>query len=176
MRRRDDGSVEREPEWRARTRCASCRKGGCLYLPGDYPHRQYQPDVVADVVARQAAGNSAAEAAKPASASATSARRWSDWVANLCDPAPLLAQAARLDPDVALSGIAGSAGRFARAELGVMLDVLERFGAVLVKLGEALGSVSGLGRVLEWQHRTHDLVLALTIEPRSLSPPMVPQR
>jgi hypothetical protein len=125
------------------------------------------------VVARHAAGHSAAEAAEPASASATSARRW---VANLCDPASLLAQAAGLDPDVTLSGIAGSVGRFARGELGMMLDVLERFGTVLVKLGGALGSVSGLGRVLEWQRRTHDLVVALTIEPRSLSPPMAPPR
>jgi hypothetical protein len=122
---------------------------------------------VADVVARCVSGMSAANAAAAAGASATSARRWSAWTRKLCDPAEALALVARIDPGAMLAGVASVLG-----ELAVMLDVLERVGTALVRRGVELACQSGVGRVLEWQHRVHRIVIWLTVEPRCLSPPM----
>lgn len=65
--------------------------------PGIYPRRQYQLDVVADVGAAVALGGQPPEeAAAPASASATSARRWVRWLADLAPPVDLAALGGRL--------------------------------------------------------------------------------
>lgn len=175
LRRLVDGAVERGEQWLARMKCSSCRHGSTLYPPGLYPRRQYQLDVVADVVATMAFGDSGpTQAAREVAGSPTSARRWSGWVAELCDAATLITATARIDPDA--SAGAGIAARTwqspARAQLARVLDALETLGGALVRAGVMLGSHSGLGRVLEWQHREHGDVVGLVCEPRRLSPPM----
>jgi len=175
LRRLFDGAVERGEQWLARTKCSLCRHASTLYPPGLYPRRQYQLDVVADVVATMAFGERGpTQAAREVAGSPTSAQRWAQWVTELCDAATLLTVTARIDPDA--SAGAGIAARTwpspVRSQLARVLDALETLGGALVRAGVALGSRSGLGRVLEWQHRSHGDVVGLVCEPRRLSPPM----
>jgi len=159
----------------ARARCKSRNCVGFVVRPGDlYPHRQYQPDVVAKVVAAVAiGGETPAKAAAAAQASATSARRWTGWVAKLIEVSVALALGARLWPDgVAGAGLAATPAPSTRALAARVLQALEHLGAALQRTGAALVSKTGLGRVLEWQHRTHRDVVRLVVEPRSFSPAM----
>jgi len=170
-----DGALERAEQWLARMKCSSCRHGSTLYSPGMYPRRQYQLDVVAEVVATMAFGDRGpTEAAREVTGSPTSARRWTRWVAQLCAPARLIAVTTWIDPDA--SAGAGMAARTSelcdRWRVSRVLDALETLGGALVRAGVTLGSCSGLGRVLEWQHRSHGEVVGLCCEPRRLSPPM----
>ncbi len=166
------GRVE---QWFSRARC----KGGCpdftVRPPALYPQRQYQLDVVSGVVgAVTLGGEAAARAAAPVGASATSARRWTAWVAQLADVGALLSIAQRLDPDAA-PGAGLSAARLpspTRALAAQVLHGLEHLGAALVRTGVALASKSGLGRVLEWQHALHGDVYGLVAGVRRLSPAM----
>ena len=170
-----DGAVERGEQWLARLKCSSCRHGSTLYAQGMYPRRQYQLDVVAEVVATMAFGDrGATRAAREVAGSPTSARRWAGWVAELCDPATLIRTSAWVDPDASAgAGIAArTCSSAARSPLARVLDALETLGGALVRAGVTLGSRSGLGRVLEWQHRVHGDVVGLVCEPRCLSPPM----
>jgi hypothetical protein len=169
-------SVKRMDRWRARAKCPSCKVSVTVYPPGDYPHRQYQLDVVADVAAAVAIGGEpAAQAAKRAKASATSARRWTDWVADLIEPIDLLAVTRTIDPDApagaGLGVVDAVSSRYSRAAR--VLTVFEELGAALVRRGVELCCRTGLGSVLEWQYRRHGDVIHLVAEPRSLSPPMV---
>jgi hypothetical protein len=84
----------------------------------------------------------------------------------------MLAQVARLDPSATFAGVASTAGEFLDRPLAVMLDALERIGGALVRCGVVLACCSGLGRLLEWQHRAQRIVVGLVVEPRCLSPPM----
>lgn len=155
-----------------------CKSGGCadfVVRPGDlYPRRQYQPDVVAKVVAAIAVGGETpAKAAAAVQASVTSARRWTGWVAKLIEVSAALALAARLWPDgVAGAGMATTPAPSTGALAARVLQALEHLGAALQRTGAALISTSGLGRALEWQHRTHGDVVHLVVEPRSFSPAM----
>lgn len=155
-----------------------CKSGGCVDFvvrPGDlYPHRQYPPDVVAKVVAAVAiGGETPAKAAETVQASATSARRWTGWVAKLIDVSAALALATRLWPDgIAGAGLATTPAASTTSLAARMLHVLEHLGEALQRSGAALVSKSGLGRVLEWHHRTHGEAVHLVVEPRSFSPAM----
>lgn len=164
------GRVE---QWLAR---AKCKKGCPAFVnerPGElYPHRQYQPDVVAGVVAAVAlGGETPARAATAVKASPTSARRWTVWVAKLVNVAAVLALAGQLWPDgVAGAGMAATPASSTSAVAARVLHALEYLGAALVRSGVVLASKSGLGRLLEWQHRLHSDVVHLVAEPSSFSP------
>ena len=158
--------VERLELGLARAKCASCRLGFTCYPPGFYPRRQYQLDVVAEVVAAVAVGDEpVAQAAAASSASATSVRRWSAWIAALAEVAALHAVAAQVDPAGATVATATP-----RSPVAAVLDGLEVLGAALVRAGVAMVELPGLGRVLGWQHRGHAVVVGLA-GPR-LSPAM----
>lgn len=162
--------------WLARVRCKSGDCADFVLRPGElYPHRQYQLDVVAGVVSAVALGDEApAKAATRATASKTSAYRWTSWVARLAEVGALLALAHRTDPD-AVAGMGLSAAATAspvRALAAQVLIALEHLGEALLRSGLALASRTGLGRVLEWQLRQHGDVIHLVVEPRSLSPGM----
>ena len=150
----------------ARVKCSSCRHGFTSYPPGIYPRRQYQLDVVADVVAAVAVGDEpVAQAAAASSASPTSVRRWSAWIAALAEVGALHAVAAQVDPASATVTTATPRSRGA-----AVLDALEVRGAALIRAGVAVVERTGLGRVLGWQHRAHGDVFGLA-GPR-LSPAM----
>ncbi len=169
----EDGEFERRECKRRRCKCSKCRHGFTCYEPAHYPRRQFQPDVVAQVTARMAfEGATSRVAAATARASPSSARRWTAWVAELGEPAELLRVATELEPEApALPGIATPPeARGRRALAARVLDAMERLGACLIRRGVELGSRCGLGRVLEWQHRTQGEVIGLTAEPRSFHP------
>jgi hypothetical protein len=135
---------------------------------GFYPRRQYQLDVVAEVTAAVAiGGESVADTAASSSASPTSVRRWSAWIAALADVTALHAVAAQLDPSTA-----PVATPTPRSRTAAVLDALEVLGAALVRVGVAVVERTGLGRVLGWQHRAHGDVLGLVAGPRRFSPAM----
>jgi hypothetical protein len=163
------GSVERVARWLSRSKCSSCARSVTCYPAEHYPHRQYQLDVVAEVVAAVAiGGESAGEAAARAASSATSARRWTAWVAALVEPAALLSLAQQLEQVTAV----GVGASVVDAPAARVLVGLEALGAALVRCGVAVVSRTGLGRVLEWQQRAHGDVVHLVSEPRRLSPAM----
>jgi len=169
------GLVERWELPVPRAKCSSCKHGFTCYPPGIYPRRQYQLDVVAAVAAAVALGaQPLARAAGAAHASATSARRWTAWVASLSRPRELLAVAARLDPDApAGAGLSiHPAGEARRSCAARVLAALEHVGAALVRRGLALAARTGLGRVLGWQHEAHGDVYGLVAGVRHLSPAM----
>lgn len=163
----------RSEQWLTRAQC----KRGCPSFvdgwPGElYPHRQYQPDVVAGVVAAVALGDETpASAAKAVTASTTSARRWTGWVAKLVNVAAVLALAGQLWPDgVSGAGVSSTPGACAKAAAARVLQALEYLGEALVRSGARLVSKSGLGRLLEWQHRQHGDVVYLVATPSRFSP------
>lgn len=157
---------------------AQCKQGCPSFVesrPGaTYPHRQYQPDTVAAVVAAVALGGQpAGKAAAGVTASATSARRWTRWVASLVGVATVLREAGRLWPDgVVGAGISSTPGTSTREVAARVLQALEYLGEALVRVGVRLASTTGLGRMLEWQHRQHREVVHLVAEPSSFSPAM----
>ncbi len=161
----------------ARAKCCLCHVSFTCYPPGHYPRRQYQLDVVTEVVAAVAISEgSGVQVARAVGASATSVRRWFRWVGALIEPSVALACAVQLDPDslagAGLSTLATSA-RAVGATVARVLGALEHFAAALLHRGIQVGACTGLGRVLEWQHRYHGVYVALVAEPRRLSPPMV---
>jgi len=161
--------------WLPRVRCRSGTCPDFVVRPSElYPRRQYQLDTVASVAAAMAiGGQSAAQAAAPATASPTSARRWTRWVAQLAEPGALIAATRKIDPDApAGAGLSVTvpSGLWSRAAL--VLCALEELGLALVRRGVELVSRTGLGRVLEWQHRLHRVVVGLVVERRHLSPAM----
>src|SRR5262245_6142624 len=162
--------VERRELALPRAKCSACRLGFTCYPPGFYPRRQYQLDVVADVVAVVAVGGeSVTDTAVMSSASPTSVRRWTAWVAALAEVGVLHAVAAELDPSVAVV-----ASPIPRSRVAAVLDALELLGGVLVRAGVAVVERTGLGRVLGWQHRRHGDVYGLVAGARRLSPAMAP--
>ena len=169
--------VERRELSLARAKCSSCRAGFTCYPPGVYPRRQYQLDAVADSVGRAVlGGESARRAAAPVGASATSARRWTAWIAALAEPAALCAATARVDPDApAGAGLSAvTAARPAGAPAARVLHALEQLGLALVRAGVAAAAAvrTGLARVLHWQHVAHGDVVLLAAAPSRLSPAM----
>lgn len=155
-------------------KCSSCRRAFTCYPPGFYPRRQYQLDVVADVVAAVALGSEPiAHVAATVTASATSARRWTAWVGALARAGELVAATAQVDASVATVALPPPrAARHPRAA-GVLAG-LEALGAALVRVGVAAVERTGLGRVLGWQHRRHGDVYGLVRGPRSFSSAMAP--
>ena len=163
------GSVERVARWLSRSKCSSCARSVTCYPAEHYPQRQYQLDAVADVVAAVAlGGESARKAAARATSSATSARRWTAWVAALAEPGALLSLAQRIEQQTAI----GMGVSVVDAPAARVLGGLEALGAALIRRGVELVSRTGLGRVLEWQRRAHGDVVHLVSEPRRLSPAM----
>jgi hypothetical protein len=170
-----DGHRSRCERCLPRAKCTICRHSFTCYPPGHYPHRQYQLDIVGEVVAAIAIGaEGATKAVAPATASPASGRRWTAWVAQLAAPAALLAVAQRLDPGAPVgAGISTTESASDTRSLAAhVLDALEHLGAALVRRGVDLASRTGLGRVLEWQPRLHRDVVYLVAEPRCLSPAM----
>lgn len=157
---------------------AECKLGCPSFVesrPEDvYPHRQYQPDVVAGVVAAVALGDeSPRQAAARVTASATSGRRWSRWVAALVEVRAALALAAHLSPDGTVgAGLSTTPGDSVKAVAARVLQALEYLGEALVRAGVTLASKTGLGRLLEWRHRHHGEVVHLVAEPSRFSPGM----
>jgi len=163
------GSVERVARWLSRSKCSSCARSVTCYPKEHYPHRQYQLDVVAEVVAAVAIGcESVTKVAARATSSATSARRWTAWVAALAEPAALLSLTQRIEQETSV----GVGASLADATAARVLVGLEALGTALMRRGLDLVSRTGLGRVLEWQHRAHGDVVHLVSEPRRLSPAM----
>jgi hypothetical protein len=140
-------------------KCSQCKRGFTCYPPDLYPHRQYQLDVVAEVVASVTVGQaSAASSAARIGAGPTSVRRWVKWVADLGRPSELLAAAARIDPDGATAGGLSAAVAWTRpstARAAEVLLALERLGAAAVRRGLGVVARTGLGRVLLWQLQAH---------------------
>lgn len=170
-----DGVKERWEVWLARAKCAACHHGFTCYPPGHYPRREYQLDVVAEVAAAVALGHqSGVAAAAPATASPTSAWRWTRWVAALASPAELYALATELDPDApAGAGVAAlPAATPARSAAAEVLTALELVGAALPRVRLGLPARSGLGRLLTWQHEAHGVALRLRDGLGGLSPAM----
>jgi hypothetical protein len=170
-----DGVRERWEQWLARGKCTVCRHGFTCYPPGYYPRRQYQLDVVAEVAAAVALGDeSGVTASAPATASPTSAWRWTRWVAALASPAELYALATELDPDApAGAGVATlPAATPMRAAAAAVLTALEQVGAALPRARPGLAARSGLGRLLTWQHEEHQVLLRLRDGLGRLSPAM----
>lgn len=165
--------VERREVTLARGKCSSCLVGFTCYPPGIYPGRQYQLDVVADVVAAVTLGGEPVEhAAAICSASATSVRRWTAWVAALASAGELHAAAARLDASTAT--VASTCLTSPHRPASAVLMALEVLGAALVRVGVTVVERTGLGRVLGWQHRCHGDVYGLVTGPTKFSPAMVP--
>lgn len=165
----ESGQGLRKQVVRRRARCPKCSVSFGIYKDNHYPHRQYQIDVVASVTAAVVVVGQSAQASARVGASATSARRWKRWVGELTAPGELIATAQELDPDAGSgSGISGAGpGQAAR-----VLFALEVLGAALVRRDVSLRSRSGLGRVLEWQHRYHGVTVWLKSSLRRLSPAM----
>lgn len=155
-------------------KCSCCHRAFTCYPPGFYPRRQYQLDVVADVVAAIALGSEPiAHVAATVTTSATSARRWTGWVAALTRAGELVAAAAQVDASVATVALPPPRGaRHPRA--AAVLAGLEALGAALVRVGVAAVERTGLGRVLGWQHRRHGDVYGLVGGHRSFSSAMAP--
>jgi hypothetical protein len=168
----EDGKPARVERILRRAKCSACLVSFTCPSEDLYPRRQYQLDVVADVVAAMALGAaSAASAASKAGASATSARRWTTWVAELAEPRELLAVAAQIGaaPHVG-AGVSLRSGFGVRGRAALVLDALEHLGAALVRCGVALVARSGLGRVLVWQRASQREVLGVASAPKNLSP------
>lgn len=171
----EDGAAQRVEQWLARARCSACRTSFTCYPDELYPRRQYQLDVVAQVVAEVSLGDQGAPAAaREIGASPTSVRRWLGWVAGLVEPGELLRATVHVDPTApAGSGISRHVGDDVRGRAARVLDALEQLGAALVRRGLALAQRSGLGRVLGWQRSLFGDVVGLVSEPKTLSPAMV---
>lgn len=155
-------------------KCSSCHRGFTCYPPGFYPRRQYQLDVVADVVASVALGSeSVVQTATAVSASCTSARRWTAWVAALARASELHVAVAQIDLSAATVALPPPTdARHPRA--AAVLAGLEALGAALVRAGIVVVERTGLGRVLGWQHRRHGDVYGVVAGARSFSPAMAP--
>lgn len=168
------GAAVRVEQWLARAKCSACRKSFTCLPDSLYPRRQYQLDVVADVVADIALGEShAPAAARAVGASPTSARRWVAWVAALAEPRDLLAATVELDPAMPAGvGISRHPGDDVRARAARVLDALEQLGGALARRGVMGAMRSGLGRVLGWQRSLFGDVVHLVTEPKALSPAM----
>ena len=153
-------------------KCSCCHRGFTCYPPGVYPRRQYQLDVVAEVAAAVALGGEPiGHIAAAVTASSTSARRWTAWVAALVRSSELVAAAAQVDPTVAT--VALPPPRVARhPRAAAVLAGLEALGTALVRVGVAAVERTGLGRVLGWQHRHHGDVYGVVGGPRSFSSAM----
>jgi hypothetical protein len=157
------GVAERCEQWLALAKCSACRRGFTCYPPGHYPRRQFQLDVVAEVVAQASLGGCTFRgAAAPVGTSRTSAWRWAHWVERLAAPAELYAVATRLDPDAPV-GVVPQAVLMApvRAVAAQVLAALEQVRLGLQRVGRGLGAATGLGRVLGWQYQEHGLVVGL---------------
>ena len=153
-------------------KCSSCHRAFTCYPPGFYPRRQYQLDVVADVVAGIALGSEpVTHIAAAATASSTSARRWTAWVAALTHAGELVTAAAQVDASVAT--VALPPPRTARhPRAAAVLAALEALGAALVRVGVVAVERTGLGRVLGWQHRRHGDIYGVVGGPASFSSAM----
>lgn len=168
------GVAARVEQWLARAKCSACRTSFTCYPEVLYPRRQYQLDVVAQVVAAVSLGeHSAPAAACDIGASPTSARRWTKWIAEIAEPSELLRVTAQIDPAApAGTGISRHVGDGVRACAARVIDALEQLGAALVRRGLSLAMRSGLGRVLGWQRGLFGDVVHLVTEPKTLSPAM----
>lgn len=165
------GRVHRREVTRDRAECGGCKVSSTLYEEGHYPRRQYQLDTVARVAGAMAiGGQTAPRAAATVTASPTSARRWTRWVALLTDPGELRAVTRKIDPDTPAGAGASVAALATRA--AQVLVALEELGAAVLRRGMALVSRTGLGRVLEWQYRWHRVLVTLVGEAVHLSPAM----
>jgi hypothetical protein len=155
-------------------KCSCCHRAFTCYPPGFYPQRQYQLDVVADVVAGVALGSEpVVHVAAAVTASSTSARRWTAWIAALTRASELVAAAAQVDASVATVALPPPrAARHPRA--AAVLAGFEALGTALVRVGVAVVERTGLGRVLGWQHRRHGDVYGVVRGPRSFSSAMAP--
>jgi hypothetical protein len=153
---------------RSRVRCSSpdcTARDWTLYEEGDYPHRSFQPDVVADAVADVELGAQSMTAAATAhAASRDSVRRWTGWVSDLAKPRDLEQLVARIDPDAALI-----ATRPTSSPAGAVLGLLERLVDVLARRGVPLPrGGSGLARLLAHRLARFGEVFFLT----RFSPPL----
>jgi hypothetical protein len=169
------GRIESCERWLTLGKCTKCKQGFTCYPDDQYPHRQYQLDVVADVVAGVAlGGESLKQAAGRAEASSTSVRRWTEWISQLGPLDSLLAVVQRLEPSTAVSvGLSAVTSREPmRSRAGQVLKALEEMGQRLVRNGVKIACATGLGRVLGWQRQAHGDVVHLVTEPRMLSPAM----
>ncbi|HEY3359331.1 MAG TPA: hypothetical protein VGQ83_39140 [Polyangia bacterium] len=157
------GVVERCERWLALAKCSACRRGFTCYPRGFYPRRQFQLDVVAEVVADASLGGRTLRgAAAPVGTSRTSAWRWAHWVERLAAPGELYGVATRLDPDAPV-GMVPRAAVMApvRAAAAQVLAALEQVGLALRRVGRGGEAAKGLGRVLGWQYQEHTLVVGL---------------
>lgn len=170
----EDGAIVRVEHWVPRATCSLCPRGFTCHPEPLYPRRQYQLDVVARVVAAMAVGEmGTSSAAKLASASPTSARRWMTWTASLVDVGEMVKLCAHLHPETpAGAGLSLLAGNSLRERAARVLSVLEELGSALVHRGMSLVARTGLGRVLGYHYGSQGGVVGLMVEPKCLSPAM----
>ena len=133
---------------RVRARCPSRKcPDWTIYEEGGYPHRQFQPDVVADAVAEIDLGSQTMTAvATEHGCSRDSVRRWNSWVGALAKPQDLQQLCARIDPDAVVYE-----PRF-QSPAAIVLGHLERLVELLDRAGVTLPRAAfGLTRLLRSQ-------------------------
>lgn len=160
----------------ARAKCSVCLRAFTCYPEGFYPHRQYQLDPVAEVVAKGVLGEEpVAFLAGSLGAAVSSVRRWTRWIADLARPGDLLALASWLDPEAPTGE--GLPTVDARDPISVraaeVLGALEQVGAALGRRGWAAGVQTGLARLLGWQLSTQGVAVGLCLTLGTFSPAMV---
>jgi hypothetical protein len=171
-----DGVFQRWELALSLAKCTGCGAGFTVYPEGIYPRRQYQLDVVAQISAAVVVGREpAGQAAARAGASATSARRWVLWLAQLVAPGELITLASRLDPGCAtVPGAPASPETDKGGCAARVLAALEQVGLALLARGIRCVERTGLGRLLGWQHRAHGDIYGPCVESRRFSTGMAP--
>lgn len=170
VERDESGNLVRSERIRDRGRCGACHSSFTIYEDGHYPRRQYQLDAVATVVSEIVVGlKSARQTAERFLLSLSSVYRWPKWTGQF-NPVELLSLTQKLMPEVPAATGISMAGEGVAAQV---LHAMECLGSALVECGERLKSYSGLGRVLEWQHRRHKVIFRAAYPMRChLSPAM----
>src|SRR5262245_30732430 len=147
----DDGEVRHATGTERHRACCSakdCDAPSWTVREGDsYPHRTFQLEVVASVVAEVAyAGKTQTAAAAGHMCSRDSVRRWGAWIANLTDTDHLSRLCARIDPE---GDAHAESAKTRAAPAGLALRMLDRFADLLVVGGAAIASRGcGLRRIL----------------------------
>jgi hypothetical protein len=104
-----DGAPHRFDEglWLQKVKCAGCRSCWTLRPSGLYPHRSLQPDVTESAALAYLSNPEARYRSVAAryGCSVRSVWRWVGWSATLAEPAALVSQAARLQPDTSAADI-----------------------------------------------------------------------
>jgi transposase-like protein len=83
-----------------RAKCSVCEQSWTLRPPWLYPHRTFEPDIAeaAALLYLSEPSGTYASTAKTFGCATSTVWRWVGWVAELGEPAPVIAATARIDP------------------------------------------------------------------------------